>query len=256
MARRSPPAPVGLDVAAARTELVDQIRKMPRSPPTIDLQSYVGSPVPVLGLSVPQVRSILKDFWRAHRELDEKSMNALARALWPGETFEEKVVAIGLLSQYEKILGDDSWTLADGWVDEATGWGLSDSLAAGPVAGMVRSKTARFREILRWTRATNPWRRRASTYALHRYVRAKDLDRPFQLLTKLLRDDEFWVQRAVGTWLRECWKVDPKRTEKFLLSHIRRGLPPVVVSVATERASKSFRARLRRMNPWKRAPKR
>jgi len=256
MARRSPPAPVGLDVADARIQLVEQIRRVPKAPPTIDLQSYVGSPVPVLGLSVPQLRRILKDFWRAHRDLDEKSVNALARALWPGQTFEEKIVAIGLLSQYEKVLGDASWALTDGWVDEATGWGLSDSLAAGPVAGMVRSKPARFRAILRWTRATNLWRRRASTYALHRYVRAKELDRPFQLLEKLLRDREFWVQRAVGTWLRECWKVDRKRTEKFLVSHIQRGLPPVVVSVATERASKAFRARLRRMNTWKRAPKR
>lgn len=256
MARGLPPSPMDLDVPRARTQLVEQIRKTPRTPPTIDLRSYVGSPVPVLGLSVPQLRRILKDFWRAHRDLDERSVNALARSLWPGDTFEEKVVAIGLLSQYERILGDDSWALADGWVDEATGWGLSDSLAAGPVAGMVRAKAARFREILRWTRATNIWRRRASTYALHRYVRARDLDRPFQLLEKLLRDDEFWVQRAVGTWLRECWKIDPKRTETFLLSQIRRGLPPIVVSVATERASKPFRARLRRLNTWTRATKR
>jgi 3-methyladenine DNA glycosylase AlkD len=64
-------------------------------------------------------------------------------------------------------------------------------------------------------------------------------------LEKLLHDDEFWVQRAVGTWLRECWKKDQGRTEAFLRKHVK-GLPPVTITVATERASKSFRVELRK----------
>src|SRR5439155_478284 len=132
-------------------------------------------------------------------------------ALWSGPVFEQKSLAILLLGRYEKILDDDSWRLADRWVDAATGWGLSDGLASGPIAGMLYAKPSRFRDTLRWTRAKNIWRRRASTYALHRFVRAGELDRPFQLLEKLLYDEEFWVQRAVGTWLRECWKQDPRR---------------------------------------------
>src|SRR2546426_510421 len=139
----------------------------------------------------------------------------------------------------------NSWWLADRWVDAATGWGLSDGLASGPIAGMLYAKPSRFRDTLRWTRAKNIWRRRASTYALHRFVRAGELDRPFQVLEKLLYDEEFWVQRAVGTWLRECWKQDRRRTEAFLRKHAR-GLPRIVVSVATERAPKSFRDELRR----------
>src|SRR5207244_1118446 len=88
-------------------------------------------------------------------------------------------------------------------------------------------------------------RERPRTYALHRFVRAGELDRPVQLLEKLLYDEEFWVQRAVGTWLRECWKQDRRRTEAFLRKHAR-GLPRIIVSVATERAPKSFRDELRR----------
>src|SRR6267378_7713583 len=71
-----------------------------------------------------------------------------------------------------------------------------------------------------------------------------DLDKPFDLLERLLYDKEFWVQRAVGTWLRECWKEDRRRTAAFLREHVR-GLPRVVITVATERAPKSFRDELR-----------
>ena len=234
-----------LDVPAARKELVEELRKAPKASAPADLQSYVGSPVPALGLSVPTMRAIVAAFAKDHRDLSAADVNALADALWSGPVFEEKSLATLLLGRYEKILDDDSWRLADRWVDAATGWGLSDGLASGPIAGMLYAKPSRFRDTLRWTRAKNIWRRRASTYALHRFVRAGELDRPFQLLEKLLYDEEFWVQRAVGTWLRECWKQDRRRTEAFLRKHAR-GLPRIVISVATERAPKSFRDELRR----------
>ncbi len=236
---------MALDVRAARDQLVEELRKAPKASAPADLQSYVGSPVPVLGLNVPTMRAILVAFAKDQRTLTAAEVNAIAAALWADPVFEEKSLGILLLSRYEKILDDESWKLADRWVDEATGWGLSDGLASGPIAGMVYAKPVRFRDVLRWTRAKNIWRRRASTYALHRFVRAGELDKPFQLLEKLLYDDEFWVQRAVGTWLRECWKQDRRRTEAFLRNHVR-GLPNVVITVATERAAKSFRDDLRR----------
>lgn len=219
------------------------------------LQAYLGSPVPVLGLTTPQLRGAYKAFARDHPELTAAEVNALAAALWKGDTWEEKVFAIGLLDRHRDVLDDASWALADAWVDVATGWGLSDGLASGPVSFMVHSRPKRFAEILRWTKAENLWRRRASTYALNEFIRAGELDKPFRLLERLLYDGEFWVQRAVGTWLRECWKKDAKRTEAFLLAHSP-GLPPVTVTVATERSSKAFRAKLRAKNKRSRQARR
>ena len=149
-----------------------------------------------------------------------------------------------LLDAYSKILDDASCHVLDTWVDEATGWGLCDWLALGPIATIVHREPRRFREILRWTRSRNPWRRRIAVYAVHDFVFAGELDEPFQVLERLLYDEEFWVQRAVGTWLRESWKKDRTRTEAFLRSHVR-GLPKVVITVATERAPKALRDELR-----------
>jgi len=236
---------MALEIGAAKKRIAGQIRNAPKVASPADLESYVGSPVPVLGLSVTTMRAIVATFAKAHKRLTATELNALGAALWSDPVFEEKSLAILLLSWYEKILDDDSWRLAVGWVDAATGWALSDALASGPIAGMVYAKPSRFQDLLRWTRAKNIWRRRASTYALYRFVRAGELDKPFRLLERLLNDDELWVQRAVGTWLRECWKQDRRRTEAFLRNHVR-GLPNVVITVATERAAKSFRDELRR----------
>ena len=242
---RFPSEAKALDIGAAKKRIAGQLRNAPKVASPADLESYVGSPVPVLGLSVPTMRAIVAAFANAHKRLTATELNALCAALWSDPVFEEKSLAVFLLGRYDKILDDDTWRLADGWVDSATGWALSDALASGPIAGMVYAKPSRFQDLLQWTRANNLWRRRASTYALHRFVRAGELDKPFQLLERLLYDDEFWVQRAVGTWLRECWKQDRRRTEAFLRNHVR-GLPNVVITVATERAAKSFRDELRR----------
>lgn len=208
------------------------------------LRSYLGSPVPVLGVRAPDLRTVVSA--TAHRWAGRPRAEArsLVRALWATPVFEEKMVAIELLLR--PPLADDprAWRLATRWVDTATGWALSDSLASGPVAALVAARPARFDELLAWTRSKNLWRRRASTYALRAWVHAGELDRPFSLLERLLDDPERWVQRAVGTWLRECWKKDPARTERFLRREVKR-LAPVTVTVATERAAKRFRAELR-----------
>ncbi len=241
-----PPA-MTFDAARERERIVASLRSAAKPGGWEKLQAYLGSPVPVLGLTTPQMREIHKTFARDHPRMAAAEVNALAAAMWETETWEEKAFAIGLLDRHRDVLDEASWKLADSWVDGATGWALSDGLASGPVSFLVRSKPKRFPEILRWTKAENFWRRRASTYALNEFVREGELDKPFRLLERLLYDEEFWVQRAVGTWLRECWKKDAKRTEAFLLAHSP-GLPPVTVTVATERSSKAFRDKLRARN--------
>ena len=236
---------MAFDAASSRRTLVAQLKTAAPPRPSPDAQSYLGSPVPVLGVRVPRLRALVSAFRKAHRDIEVGDVNRLAAILWKGSTFEEKALAITLLDTYAKILDEASWRIIDSWVDQATGWGLCDWLGLGPVAKIVYAHPARFREILRWTKSKNPWRRRIAVYALHDFIFAGELDKPFQLLGRLLYDDEFWVQRAVGTWLREAWKRDPRRTEAFLRQHVR-GLPKVVITVATERAPKELREELRR----------
>ena len=228
-----------------RRALVAEVHRRGKKGGDAWLQHYVGSPYPVLGTSSLQMGAIQAAFVKTHPGLIAKEVNALAASIRKGRTTEEKWLAIGLMDRHAKILNEASWRLLDRFVDDSVGWGLCDGLGSGPISKMVRAKPARFRELMAWTKSPNPWRRRVALYALRDFVYAKEFDKPFQLLERLVYDEEFWVQRAVGTWLRECWKRDPRRTEAFLQKHVR-GLPKVVITVATERAPKAFRDELRR----------
>jgi 3-methyladenine DNA glycosylase AlkD len=234
------------EIEEQRERLVKELHD--RSKPIGDypLQSYLGSPYPVLGVSTPAMKSILSEFFTSHRDLPIAHLNKLADSLWKAKTFEEKILGIGLLNRFHGILDEHTWKMLDGWIQDAKGWALCDSLGSGPISSMLKDDRARFHDVLKWAGSENFWRRRISTYALRDLVYTKDLKQPFELLEKLLYDEEFWVQRAVGTWLRECWKRDRKRTETFLLKHAK-GLPRVTITVATERAPKQFRERLRKL---------
>jgi 3-methyladenine DNA glycosylase AlkD len=232
---------------------VAEFRAAARAGPTGGLEEYHGSPVPVLGVRTPEFRRILRPFDRELGPLPPNTVRLVLRSLFEGGTFEERIAAFEILDRRPAARDAATWRLVNGWVDRATGWALSDSLAAGPIAAWVAAEPKRFADLLAWTRSPNPWRRRASTYALHDWVRAGALDRPFELLERLVDDPEFWVQRALGTWLRECWKVDPRRTERFLRTYVRR-LAPVTITVATERAPERFRASLRKAHGPERRP--
>ncbi len=208
------------------------------------LKSYLGSPAPVLGLSAAELRTIARESAARWPISSAEPLHRMCRGLWKGRYFEQKALALLFLRRHARLLNDRTWRLVDPWVDQATGWALSDDLASGPISWLVAARPERFRALLRWTRSRNPWRRRASLYALNRWVRSGALDRPFRLLDHLLGDRDRWVQRAVGTWARECWKQDPSRTRSYLMARARR-LSPTAITVATERAPRDFRVLLR-----------
>ena len=167
--------------------------------PNESLRAYLGSPLPVLGVRTAEFRRVVHTAIPRLATQPVAARRALVRSLWRGSTLEEKAAAIELLGRPPLVTDALAWQIGDSWIDTATGWALSDSLASGPMATLAAGQPDRFDELLRWTKSKNLWRRRASTYALRVWVRAGELDRPFLLLFRLLDDPERWVQRAVGT---------------------------------------------------------
>jgi len=217
-----------------------------RPSPGFDARAYLGSPLPVLGVRSPDLRGIARRFDREHRDLPPAAWWSVARTLWEGTTFEERVLAVELLKRRRRRLDDRTWRRLDRWVDQVSGWGLTDDLAGGLLAEMVPGHPERYRDLLRWSRAPDLWRRRASLYALSRLIRSGDLPKALRLIDPLRKDPERWVQRAVGTWLRGCWTVDPRRTRRYLARRAAE-LAPVALTVALEHATPSERARFRRL---------
>lgn len=242
------------EVAEIRRELVRAARPIGIE----NLQSYLGSPLPVLGLRADEFAQLVRRRGRSTGRRSVPEIRSLAERLWAGLWYEERAYAIALLTREPRPLDDRLWKVATRWVDTATGWALCDSLAGELLSEEVAGDPNRWREVAGWVRSPNPWRRRSALYAQGRIVRRGEIDRPMRLIHRLRSDPDRWVQRAVGTWLRECGKRDAPRLRSYLRREAPR-LSATAITVATERSTPGFRAEIRaraRAAPTARRPAR
>src|SRR5207253_7713413 len=98
---------MSLDVNAHRKAFVSGLKAAAR--PNPKAQSYLGSPVPVLGVSVPHLRGLVAAFRKENRNLPVGDLNTLAAVVWKGASFEEKAVVVAFLEVYHMIRDHVCW---------------------------------------------------------------------------------------------------------------------------------------------------
>jgi 3-methyladenine DNA glycosylase AlkD len=149
-------------VESLRNSVVADLRSRGEPGGNPRLQAYLGSPYPVLGLSPPQMRDVMRARTSAFKQMRARELNTLSELLWAGPTFEEKSFAIFLFGTFSESLDDESWSIVNRWIEQVRGWGLCDSLGSGPISAMLYRNPGRFREVLGWTRSSDLWRRRVA----------------------------------------------------------------------------------------------
>jgi len=123
-------------------------------------------------------------------------------------------------------------------------WADHDALAHYLLAPMVYAKPTRCREVLRWAKSKNRWRRRAACVALIlRPEQKKFFGEIVRLSEQLLPDQDDMVQKGLGWLLREMAKADPKRTIPYLMT-IRSRAPRLVLRTACETLTPAERQRV------------
>jgi 3-methyladenine DNA glycosylase AlkD len=167
----------------------------------------------------------------------ERGMDFVVRVadqLFSGQNLEEKVFAVFLLENQTKNFGDSEFQLFTSWLDRISSWADHDALVHDVLAPMVVAEPARSREVFRWAKSPNRWRRRAACVALIRGTRErKFFPQIVRLSNQLLNDDDDMVQKGLGWLLRETAKADPRRTVPYLMK-IRKRAPRLVLRTACE----------------------
>jgi hypothetical protein len=110
-------------------------------------------------------------------------------------------------------------------------WDLVDLAAPHVVGGYLFDKP---RDVLyKLARSENVWERRTAITATYYFIRQGDVDDTFRIGEMLLDDDHDLIHKAVGGWVREAGKRDPKRLLQFLEKHART-MPRVTLRYACE----------------------
>jgi 3-methyladenine DNA glycosylase AlkD len=97
------------------------------------------------------------------------------------------------------------------WIDD---WGLVDRAAPYVVGGYLYDKDRM--PLYELAKSKNPMERRTAIVSTYFFIRQNEIDDTFQIAEILVMDDDEYVQKAVGSWIREAGKRDQGRLRAFL----------------------------------------
>lgn len=189
-----------------------------------------------IGVKVPKIRALVKDFWRA----DE----TLVRQLLASAIHEERFLALMILvRQFEKGSEVDRrriFRLYLSHTDRINNWDLVD-LSAPNIVGEYLSDKSR-RPLYRLVKSPSLWERRIAMLATFALIRRREFDDALAMADRLLHDQEDLIHKAVGWMLREIGKRDMGVLETFLKPRCT-GMPRTMLRYAIERFPEERRQR-------------
>jgi 3-methyladenine DNA glycosylase AlkD len=196
-----------------------------------------------LGLTNPQIDAATKE-WRA--AVDSETRVMLADALWQTDIYEARLAAAKLLTQ-ARIRPDDTsaWTLIASWTPDFDSWAIADHAS---MAGQKRlvADPSRLDEVETWIASDHMWTRRAALvstlpWTKQNHPKPAELDARDRILgwaATLVPDPQWFIQKAIGWWLRELSKHDAPRTIAFVEQH-GEAMKPFAVKEALRHLKKS-----------------
>jgi len=185
------------------------------------MAAYHKAPRRYLGLAVPAMEPLVAD-WRA--ALDVPGRVALARGLWDSDVHEARIAAARLLTQarirdHEPLV----WAETLRWVPGFDAWGVADH-ACKAIERRLVADPRRLDTVETWTTDPTMWVRRAALVATLPWTKARHptpgeaaaRDRILGWAAALVADRDWFIQKAVGWWLRSLAPHDPARVRAFL----------------------------------------
>jgi 3-methyladenine DNA glycosylase AlkD len=132
----------------------------------------------------------------------------------------------------------EMWPVIVGWQDQIDDWGLCDALAKVYTKILVAAPELVYNQLQQWNSDENLWKRRQSVVSLLYYSRTKKQHPSFseveRLISPLLADKEYYVQKGVGWTLREMRNVYPQETLAWLKTHVKQ-ISPIAFTISIEK---------------------
>ncbi|QOD61318.1 DNA alkylation repair protein [Polaribacter haliotis] len=111
-------------------------------------------------------------------------------------------------------------------------WGLVDRAAPYVVGGYLFDKDRT--PLYRLAHSKNPMERRTAIVATYYFIRKDEIEDTFKIAEILINDNDEYVQKAIGSWIREAGKRDENKLKEFLDTYAV-SMPRVTLRYAIEK---------------------
>jgi 3-methyladenine DNA glycosylase AlkD len=180
------------------------------------------SGVKCIGVNVPAIRQLAKDFRVEYSNLDFGIICDIADQLFKAECREEILFTIFIIAQQKKDFNKIEWKRIGVWLKHIDNWETCDQLSSNVVTPIIEKNPDLLEKLFELTKSENKWERRfavATVANINHGGRAYPKE-TFWICKPLLTDKETVVTKAVGWAIREISKKCPEETFGFLKENL------------------------------------
>jgi 3-methyladenine DNA glycosylase AlkD len=210
------------DARAAAESLAEELRALGTPERAAQEKRYLKSELEFFGVSVPDLRRVVRAAARRYPEMDREAAVAWAAALWEIPVHERRTAAIETLKPSVTYMNAVDLAFVEKLIGESRTWALVDPLAVDVAGGIAARDPAAWQRIDAWAGDTDFWVRRSALLALLPGIRAgqPDLDRFERYATPMLGEKEFFIRKAIGWVLREISRREPRWVAAWTQAHV------------------------------------
>jgi 3-methyladenine DNA glycosylase AlkD len=181
------------------------------------------------GVSAPHMDIAIRE---TVKDIPARTLLKMSAELGREPVWDLKIAAGRILARPAVPATDALWRFVSTRMADLDGWAVADNLA--PVAAKcLLADPRRLDAVEKWVSSRHLWTRRAAlVFTLPWTKEGRDPERMLGWASDLAPDPEWFIQKAVGWWLRELSKRNPARVRRFLRDH------PTLKGVALREASK------------------
>lgn len=179
-------------------------------------KTYQKSPWDHWGVALPQMDVAIREVLKAATPAECLAMSI---RLWREPVWDLRIVAGRILARDSVPATERLWRFVRARMPDLDGWAVADNLATAGSRCLL-ADPRRLDQVEAWTQSPHLWTRRAALVFTLPWTRnGRDPERMLGWAARLANDREWFIQKAIGWWLRELSKSDPRRVCRFLADH-------------------------------------
>lgn len=200
------------------------------------------------GVTSELIQEHIKKFRGAYEdELGLDGFLQLGDVLLQSGKYEEASFAICFLFPFHGEYTTDTFKRLGEWLESGIrNWGHTDVLCSEVLSKFLEERIVQLEDFSSWRESPSKWKRRAVPVSMLSLLKLRqDYRDLLGFLEPLMMDEDKFVRQALGWFLREAWKRQPKPVEAFLLKW-KDSAPRRIYQYATEKMTPEKKEKFRR----------
>jgi 3-methyladenine DNA glycosylase AlkD len=169
------------------------------------------------GLSVPEIRKIVKKFTKEFNDLSFKQKIDLSKRFYKSNYIAQTIFGLKLLGLSITSINPQNFNILEEIVSSLKDWGPTDSFSLDIVQPLLRKYPNETKVLLKkWNESDHIWTKRVSIVTFTRKIGSEGahVDFLLELCNHLISDNEDLVRKAIGWALKD--NMIGKNKEKVL----------------------------------------